>query len=229
MSTDNVLTHAQSITVLLAEPHGIARSGLRLALEAHPRIRIIGETGSGTEALALIEANHPDIVILEFMLTELNGVQVIHAIQRQLPEAVRPNVLVFSGNESRARIISAIAAGARGYLLKREHTSQLVEAILRISQGHTALSASVQDRLIEFVGQQQHEITNREFEVFQLMARGRSDAEIAHELNITENTVNQHLRNICRKLPFIRNRAEAAAWAWMNELIEPSATPHTFG
>ncbi len=209
-----------STHIILADPQQIARQGLRAGIEQHKQFTIVGETDNGKEALALIDENDCDVLILDFGLRDASGLQVLSELSKTKYKL--PNTLVFTGDSSRARIISALAAGARGYMLKSDKLTDIVAAVDDIAQGKTALSQMVQQTLIDYVVTQQSNITNRETEVFRLMARGLSDKDIASELKIAESTVRHHLQNICRKLPFIRSRAEAAAWAWMNELLSTS-------
>lgn len=214
-------THSDTdpVRVLLAEPQTIARHGLRAELDAQPHITIVGEAVDGREVLALAKRVQPNVLILDFPLACLDGMGVIQALNRVSGATMQPAVLVYTGDDARVRIIGALSAGARGYLLKRDQSLPVANAVVALRRGRTAFSPRVQDVMLEFISHVHGDLTPREAAVLQRLAQGKSDAEIARDLGISQGAVRHHLRSFRRKLPFIRTRAEAVAWAWMNGLV----------
>lgn len=210
------------IRVVLADDHPIVRAGMRLALERHGRIAVVEEAADGRAALAAVRRHQPDVLVLDISMPELSGFQVLEALHG---DAVRhgaplPHTLVVSGHCEREYVSAMLAAGAKGYLLKDEYPERIARGVVQIMDGEPVLSKGVQQLLIsQFAQPSLIDLTAREREVICLVARGFSDDEIAGVLGIKLTTTRNHIAALYRKLPAVRTRAEAVAWAWRNQLV----------
>lgn len=217
------------IRVLLADDHHIVRSGIRGQLERHPDIEVVGEAADGYEALALAQQLIPDVMVLDINMPELQGTDVMRKFSEisetphPRPTPWPPHVLILSAYCEPEYVYSLFAAGAKGYLLKDEPPERIVTGIRQVVRGEPALSLPVQKVLLTRKTQAEHDLSPRELEVIRLMARGNTNEEIAEALVIAVGTVKNHVTNIYRKLPNVRTRSEAVAWAWENRIVEADA------
>ncbi len=217
------------IRVLLADDHHIVRSGIRGQLERHPDIEVVGEAADGYEALALAQQLIPDVMVLDINMPELQGTDVMRKFSEisetpdPRPTPWPPHVLILSAYCEPEYVYSLFAAGAKGYLLKDEPPERIVTGIRQVVRGEPALSLPVQKVLLTRKTQADHDLSPRELEVIRLMARGNTNEEIADALVIAVGTVKNHVTNIYRKLPNVRTRSEAVAWAWENRIVEADA------
>jgi two-component system, NarL family, response regulator NreC len=212
------------LRVLLADDHGIVRRGLRSLIETEPDIKVVAEAGDGLEALKLSDEHHPDAVILDVAMPKLNGIEVAERLQKlQRP----PSVLMLSMHADESYIIRALAVGARAYLLKDATDEDLIPALRAVAAGRPFFSPSVTGVLIEdYVRQLQargltdsyHLLTEREREVLQLLAEGRSNKEVAVLLDVGVSTVETHRANLMQKLN-LHNTAEIVLYAVRKGLI----------
>jgi DNA-binding NarL/FixJ family response regulator len=210
------------IPVLLADAHQIVRDGLRQEIEKHEDIEVVGQTGNGYEVVKLIEELCPHVVVLDLNLSHVSGIQVARELntnKRQKSTACQPAILVFSSYHDKQYIWSMLAAGVKGYLLKSDPPEKVVAGIRAVAFGQTILNQRVQNTLLRFIPELYQDLSQSEINVLQLLAQGLSNDEIANNLKITEGTVKSHLYNTYRKVPWVRNRAEAVAWAWINRLV----------
>ena len=207
--------------VLLVDSHHIVRKGIRREIESEPDILVVGETNNGYEAIELSGKLKADVVILDVQLAELNGVKVTQYLNENT-RRVTPFVLVFSSYSDKQYVWSFLAAGAKGYLLKSEPIMHLLTGIRRVVAGQTILSQTVQNNLVGLIPYLNQELSNGELKIVQLLAHGMTNREIAQILHISESTVKAHLNNMYRKIPWIRNRAEAISWAWINRIVTNS-------
>lgn len=206
--------------ILIADSHAVVRRGIAEAIALHADMEVIGETADGYETLALAIKHQPDVVIMDIKLTALDAVSVTRRLRQMSgPAPAYASVLVFSAYSNRQYVWSLLAAGARGYLLKNEPLEQLMAGIRQVADGQTVLSQLVQTTVIEMIPKLNQDLSDSEARVLQLLAHGLSNREIATEMQITEGTVKTHLNNTYRKIPWIRTRAEAIAWAWINRLV----------
>jgi two-component system, NarL family, response regulator NreC len=212
------------LRVLLADDHSIVRRGLRSLIETQPDIRVVGEAGDGLEALRLCEAHQPDTIVLDVAMPKLNGIQVAERVQK-LPRP--PHVIVLSMHADESYIIRALAAGARAYLLKDATDEDLVPALRAVAARKPFFSPSVAAVLIgDYVRQLQsrgltdsyHLLTDREKEVLQMLAEGRSNKEVATLLDIGVSTVETHRANLMQKLN-LHNTAEIVLYAVRKRII----------
>ena len=210
--------------VLLADDHGIVRRGLRSLIESQPDIEVVAEAVDGLEAIRLCEEHLPTIVILDIAMPKLNGIEVAERVQKlQRP----PSVIILSMHADESYIIRALAAGARAYLLKDATDEDLIPALRAVAAGKPFFSPIVTAVLIEdYVRQLQargltdsyHLLTDREREVLQLLAEGRSNKEVATLLNLGVSTVETHRANLMQKLN-LHNTAEIVLYAVRKRII----------
>lgn len=227
MQTQDSPKQKKVIRVILADDHHVVRSGIRGELEKHADIDIIGEASDGTEALTLARQLQPDILLLDINMPGIQGMEVTEQLnemagQKQLLNSdlpFPPHILILSAYCEQEYVYSLFAAGAKGYLLKDEHPDRIVAGIRQVMRGEPALSLPVQKLLLVRRQSEDHELSLRELEVLRLMAKGHTNEEIADELIIAIGTVKNHVTNIYRKLPNVRTRSEAVAWAWENRLV----------
>jgi two-component system response regulator NreC len=212
------------LRVLLADDHSIVRRGLRSLIETQPDVKVVAEAGDGLEAIKLCEEHQPDAVILDVAMPKLNGIEVAERVQK-LPRP--PSVLILSMHADESYIIRALAAGARAYLLKDATDEDLIPALRAVAAGRPFFSPSVTGVLIEdYVRQLQargltdsyHLLTDREREVLQLLAEGRSNKEVAAILDVGVSTVETHRANLMQKLN-LHNTAEIVLYAVRKRII----------
>jgi two-component system, NarL family, response regulator NreC len=212
------------VRVLLADDHGIVRRGLRAILETEPGLTVVAEASDGMEALRLVEEHQPDVLIIDIGMPRMNGIEVAARTQKlERP----PNVIILSMHSDESYITRALAAGARAYLLKDATDEDLLPAIRMVASGKPFFSPAVTVVLVEdFMRQLRargltdtyHLLTDREKEVLQLLAEGRSNKEVATLLNLGLSTVETHRANLMQKLG-LHNTAEIVLYAVRKGII----------
>ncbi|MCB5178869.1 response regulator [Streptomyces antimicrobicus] len=203
-------------TILLCDDHVVVRAGLLALLGSEPDIEVLGEAGSGEEAVALAAKLRPDVVLMDLQLGPgIDGVEATRRITA-LPEP--PHVLVLTTYDTDADITRAINAGATGYLLKAERPEELFAAIHSAAQGHTTLSPPVANRVMAQMRGARPTLTDRELDILGQLAHGLGNREIARALFISEATVKTHLGRIYDKLG-VDTRAGAVAVAKEQRLL----------
>jgi DNA-binding NarL/FixJ family response regulator len=212
---------APPLRVVLTDDHPVVRSGIRALLEQAPDITVVGEADNGTDALRLVAALQPDVLLLDVQMPGLDGVEVA----RQLKASGSPTfVLALSAYDDEHFIRELLACGAAGYLTKDEAPDAIVEAVRGVARGEEGwFSRRAAARLAAWSRSDnagQPRLTEREADVLRLLSRGWSNNQIAEELFVTERTVRFHLRNIYDKIE-VNSRGEAIAWA----LREGNVTP----
>ena len=210
--------------VLLADDHAIVRRGLRSLLETEPGLTVVGEAADGLEALRLCTERSPDILIVDIKMPKLNGIDVTARAQKlERP----PRTLILSMHADESYIIRALAAGARAYLLKDATDEDLLPAVRAVAAGKPFFSPAVTAVLVEdYVRRLQergltdshHLLTDREKEVLQLLAEGRSNKEVATLLDLSLSTVETHRANLMQKLN-LHNTAEIVLYAVRKGII----------
>jgi DNA-binding NarL/FixJ family response regulator len=215
------------ISILLVEDQSLVRSGLRLLLSHEPDMQVVAEAGDGEEALRLVAATKPDVVLMDIRLPKIDGIEAIRRIKQV---DARIEVLVLSAFEDDELVFQAIQAGASGYILKDITPENLVRAIRAVQAGMSTVHPSVTRKLLERIslmsrrraaGQRRlhsHGLTDREVEILVGIAKGASPRELAKRLSVTENTVKSHLRTIYRKIG-VRDRSQAVAHAIRKGLV----------
>jgi two-component system response regulator NreC len=212
------------VRVLLADDHSIVRRGLKSLLETESGLSVVAEAGDGLEALRLCVEHHPDIAIVDVGMPKLNGIEVAARAQKlERP----PRVIMLSMHADESYILRALAAGARAYLLKDATDEDLLPAIRSVAAGKPFFSPTVTTVLVEdYMRQLQargltdsyHLLTDREKEVLQLLAEGRSNKEVATLLDLGVSTVETHRANLMQKLN-LHNTAEIVLYAVRKRII----------
>lgn len=211
------------IRVLLAEDHTIVRKGLCALLVDEPNIEVIAEAEDGREAVQMAQQLLPDVVLMDFSMPGLNGLEATRQIKRWVPEV---KVLVLTRHTDEEYVSQVLRAGASGYLVKKAAPAELVSAIRAVSGGDSFLSPAISRTVIEgYVRQAEatvkdsyEQLTNREREVLQLIAEGHSSREIAEQLYISENTARTHRANLMDKLD-LHSTAELTQYAIRKGLV----------
>jgi DNA-binding NarL/FixJ family response regulator len=207
--------------VLIADDHGIVRSGLRMLLERQEGIEVIAEADNGADARDIAIKEKPDLAILDVKMPKLTGLQATREIREKAPEVA---VLILSMHDEERYLFEALKAGASGYVLKRAADQDLIEAIAAVRRGEPFLTPEAQQALIKDVlgggESKDKELTPREQEVVTLVAEAHTNKEIAELLSLSEKTVENHRANAMRKLG-MRDRVELVRYAIRRGLIEP--------
>lgn len=206
-----------AIRVLLVDDHSVVRQGLKMFLDLDPELEIIGEAGDGLEALREIERLKPDVVLMDLLMPRMDGIEAITRAREAYPEV---EIIALTSVLEDKSVVGAVKAGATGYLLKNTEADELCRAIKAAAAGQVQLSPEASNRLMKALRAPQaaDELTERENDVLELLARGGSNREIAETLHITEKTVKTHVSNLLAKLG-VKSRTQAALYAWQNGLV----------
>ncbi|BAJ62908.1 response regulator [Anaerolinea thermophila] len=210
------------ITVLIVDDHSIVRAGIRTYLETQSDLEVVGEAASGKEAVQLAAELVPDVILMDLIMPEMDGVEATQRVRQISP---RTQVIVLTSFHEDTHIFPAIKAGALSYLLKDVSAEELGEAIRAAARGEAVLHPQVAARLVKEMRGTPAEkpnpytaLTEREQEVLKCIAQGMSNAEIAAHLVVSEKTVKGHVSNILSKL-HLADRTQAAIYAWKEGLI----------
>jgi DNA-binding NarL/FixJ family response regulator len=214
-------TRTKTVRVLIADDHGIVRSGLRMLLEQQGDIEVIAEASDGATARDIAIRERPDLAILDVKMPKLTGLQATREIREQAPNVA---VLILSMYDDERYLFEALKAGASGYVLKTQADVDLLAAVRAVERGEPFLTPEAQRALIKDVlGQgsgRTDELTPREQEVVKLVAEAHTNKEIAEILHLSEKTVENHRSNAMRKLG-MRDRVELVRYAIRRGLIDP--------
>jgi len=205
---------SEKISVLLVDDHSLVRRGFRRMLEDEPDIRVVGEASDGKEAIELTRSLKPQVVVMDCALPEINGLQATRKILSFAPETL---VLMLSMHTEDTWVRQAMDAGARGYVLKNAMDLELGTAIRRIVNGETVLDPQLSPKE-NLKGERNSGLTAREVEILQLICEGKSNKEIAAQLDLSVNTVAVHRANIMDALG-IHKTAELVVYAIRNGLV----------
>ncbi|RZQ61850.1 response regulator [Amycolatopsis suaedae] len=205
------------IRVMLVDDHPVVREGLRGVLEAEPDLTVVGEAGSGEEAVALHRVRQPDVVLMDLRLPA--GLDGVGAIRRIRAETPGQRIVVLTTYDTDADILRAVEAGAAGYLLKDASRADLTEAVRAAARGETVLAPTVAGRLVSRVREPGRQpLSGRELEVLRLVAAGSTNADIGRALHISEATVKTHLVRAFGKLG-VSDRTAAVTTAMKRGLL----------
>jgi DNA-binding NarL/FixJ family response regulator len=217
------------IRVLIVDDDDLMRAGLRGVLAGDDEIEIVGDAGDGEEAAYRTRLLRPDVVLMDVRMPNLDGIAATREVLASFPEV---KVVILTTFEQDDYIFGALSAGASGFLLKRTSPEELLAAIRTVAAGDSLLSPSVTSRVIERMARQPppdatrdarlSELTARECEVLELVARGLSNGEIAERLVIEESTVKTHVKRILGKLA-VRDRIQAVIFAYESGVISPGS------
>ena len=216
-----------TITAVLADDQALVRRGFRLILETEPGIEVVAEAEDGQQAIDAVRRHRPAVVLMDIQMPGLDGLEATRRILGQSGNQTR--VLILTTFERDDYVFEALQVGASGFLLKTAPPEELLTAVRVVSRGEALLSPSVTRRVIQEVTRHQRRaprspdldrLTQRELEVLRLLAEGRSNAEIAGRLYLSEATVKTHTSNVLAKLG-LRDRIQAVIFAYRQRLIEP--------
>jgi len=206
--------------VVLADDHALVRQGLSLILEAQPDMQIVGQAGNGHEAVELAQKLKPDVVIMDVAMPGLNGIEATRRLAEALP---RTRVLALSMHKDSVYVREILRAGARGYLLKDSGDADLIAAVRAIAKGEGYISPAVSEAVLsdyrKHVTDPLDLLTTREREVLQLIAEGKTNKEIATDLNLSVYTIEAHRGRIMEKLN-LHSTGELVRFALRNGLID---------
>lgn len=209
----------EPIRIIIVDDHPVVRDGLTAILNTQPDFAVVGEADSGGEALALVAEREPDVLLLDLEMPGMDGVETLRRLRR---EGWELPVIVFTAFDTDERIVTAVQAGAKGYLLKGAPRQELFNAVRVVHEGGSLLQPAVASRLMQQMAQapepEPDPLTPREEEVLQVLAQGLQNKEIAAQLHITERTVKFHVSAILAKLG-AGNRTEAVAIAAQRGLV----------
>jgi NarL family two-component system response regulator LiaR len=203
------------IRVVIADDHAIVRKGMRAMLEIVPDIELIGEAENGRQAVELVLAARPDVILMDLVMPEMDGIEAIRNIKAQIPEA---HILVLTTFAGEDKLFPAIQAGALGYHLKDSRPEELVEAIRQVHRGESALHPVIARRVLQELSRPPKQpptpdpLTPREVEILRMVAEGMSNQEIADTLVVSEATIRTHVSHIMSKL-HLASRTQAALYA----------------
>lgn len=208
------------IRLVVVDDHALFRRGLISLLDEMPEFTVVGEAANGNEALAVVERVRPEVILLDINMPILDGIQTLSAIRKT--DATQ-KILMLTISQNDDDLISAIVAGANGYVLKNTEPEILRNTILQVCAGNSVLSPEITAKVLHAVRRSQTDrnrglLSDREVEVLKCLARGQTTAQIAGGLFISENTVKTHIRHILEKME-VNNRAEAVARAAQMDLI----------
>lgn len=213
----------QTITLLLVDDHPVVRKGTRELLEGESDLHVLGEAGNGEEAIAQARALRPKVILMDVSMPGMNGIEATKAIKAENPGV---GVLVLTSYDDDAYVFALLEAGAAGYLLKNASEDDLLGAVRAVAAGESALHPSVARKVLERFSTSatptppEDDLSPRELEVLRVAATGRTNKEIARDLDISPRTVQVHLANIFSKLG-VGSRTEAVLYGIKRGWIDP--------
>jgi DNA-binding NarL/FixJ family response regulator len=210
---DRAPTSAAPIRVLVADDHPVVRNGLAGVIAQQPELALVAEAANGRQALEHFREHRPDVVLMDLRMPEMDGVAAIAAIRAEFPDA---RILALTTYEGDVDIHRALEAGARGYLIKDMLLTDVLNAIRAVHRGDRVIPTAVAARLAEFTPRT--DLSAREVEVLQLVARGLSNRDVAGVIGRTDETVKVHLKNIFAKLG-VADRTEAVTLAYSRGIL----------
>jgi two-component system, NarL family, response regulator LiaR len=207
-----------TIRVLIVDDHGIVRQGLRMYLKTDPGLEVVGDASDGLEAVELARELHPDVVLMDLIMSGMDGISATRIIRSEMPEV---EIVALTSVLEDASVVEAVRAGATGYLLKDTSVEELCRAIRAAAAGQVQLAPAAAARLMAAVvaPPSTEQLTPRELDVLRLLALGKSNAEIGLELRISEQTVKSHVSHILSKLN-LSCRTQAALHAIRIGLVQ---------
>lgn len=219
------------IRVLIVDDHGIVRKGTRALLDRIPDFTVVGEAGNGKEAVAQAKELQPDVILMDLMMPEMDGIEAIGLITATQPNS---RILALTSFAADDKVFPAIKAGALGYMLKDADPEDLIQAIRQVHRDEPSLHPSIARKVLQELGRPQttppspgpDPLTERELEVLQLVAKGLSNQQMAEQLTVAEVTIRTHVSNILSKL-HLANRVQATLYALREGLTTLENTSDT--
>ena len=208
-------TFSEEIRILIVDDHTVVRDGLNALLSAERGMQVVGVAGDGDAAIQLVGELRPDIILLDLVMPRVDGVEATLQIKRDHPEV---KILVLTSFGEDHQVFAAIKAGANGYLMKDTSTDELIQAVRDTISGVPVMQPEIAQKLIREIQSQdglqdvENELTEREIEILQHLAQGKSNQQIADDLFLSERTVRTHITNILSKLG-LKNRTQAVLYA----------------
>jgi NarL family two-component system response regulator LiaR len=209
---------SQTIRVILVDDHNVVRSGLATFLRAYDDLELVGEAKNGLEAINLCHKHKPDIILMDLMMPEMDGIAATQAILADYPDI---KIIAMTSFEDEELVHGVLAAGAMSYLLKNVTSDELARAIREAASGRSTLSPEAARVLVQAIREPKrpsYDLTEREMEVLNLVVQGNSNQQIAEAMFISLATVKAHISSILSKLQ-VSSRAEAIAFAIKNKLV----------
>ncbi len=222
------------IRVLLVDDHALFRKGVADLLASEPEFELVGEAGDGSRAVEMARELMPDVILMDISMPGIDGLEATRRIKAEMPYV---RIVILTVSESDNSLFEAIKSGAQGYLLKNVQPEALLSTVSAVFRGEASISGAMAARLLQDLARESRpaspppappvaRLTQREQEVLRLVAQGKSNKEIASALDIAENTVKNHLKNILEKL-HLENRVQAATFALRQQLgTEPTPKSH---
>jgi DNA-binding NarL/FixJ family response regulator len=213
----------KTVNILVADDHDIVREGLKTLLQSQPKWKICDEASTGREAVEKARQHKPDIIVLDFSMPELNGLEATRQIRKILP---RTEVLILTMHDSEQLAKEVLQAGARGYLLKTHAKKQLVPAVAALAEHQPYFDSKVSSLMLDAflnpakaAAESTDRLTSREREIVQLIAEGRTSKEVAATLGLSAKTVEAHRANIMNKLD-LRSTPQLVLYAVRNRIVQ---------
>jgi DNA-binding NarL/FixJ family response regulator len=223
------------VTVLIADDQALVRAGFRAILEEQPGIRVVGEAGDGRDAIDLVHRRHPDVVLMDIQMPDIDGLEAARRILADESDDHPVAILMLTTFDLNEYVYDALRAGASGFLLKDVLPEQLIAAVRVVAAGDALIAPAITKRLIEQFARTApprtpprglKELTPRELEILGLVARGMSNGEIADDLVLSQATVKTHIKRVLSKLR-LRDRVQAVVLAYEAGLVTPGQTPES--
>ena len=212
-----------TISVIIVDDHEIVRKGIRAYLESTSEFRVVAETGSGREAIRLTEEMVPDVVLMDLIMPDMDGIKATREIKKISP---RTQIVVLTSFHEDVHIFPALKAGANSYILKDVTMDELADAMQRAARREVTFHSLVAERILRNIrgedaaeGLLFAELTERELEVLKLIANAQTNSQIAEQLSISESTVKGYVSNILSKL-HLGDRTQVAVYAWQRGLVQ---------
>jgi DNA-binding NarL/FixJ family response regulator len=226
---------ASSVAVLIADDQALVRAGFRAILEEQPGIRVVGEAGDGRDAINLVRRRHPDVVLMDIQMPDIDGLEAARRILADADPDHPVAILMLTTFDLNEYVYDALRAGASGFLLKDVLPEQLIAAVRVVAAGDALIAPTITKRLIEQFARTApprtppaalRELTPRELEILGLVARGMSNGEIATDLVLSQATVKTHVKRVLNKLG-LRDRVQAVVLAYEAGLVTPGEVPES--
>jgi two-component system, NarL family, response regulator LiaR len=214
---------SEPISVMIVDDHEVVRKGIRAYLESTSDFRVVGEAASGTEALELVAELVPDVILMDLIMPDMDGIKTTREIKKISP---RSQIVVLTSFHEDAHIFPALKAGAISYILKDVKMEDLADALQRAARREVTFHPLVAERVLRSIRQEDSgedllyaELTARELEILKLIANAQTNSQIAEQLVISEYTVKGYVSNILSKL-HLMDRTQAAVYAWEKGLVK---------